>query len=979
DPVLTPLTQHTTTPDNTPPTAIPLLHHNHPESRTLATALATAHVRGVHVDWRGFFPDARTVPLPTYPYQRERHWLSEPAGAVAARTDRGHPLLDDGIDLAGGAGTLFTGRVDPRTSPWLAEHVIAGSARLPGAAVADLALHAALRTGGGRVAELTLEQPLPLTEACALQLMVGPPAEDGGRELALYARPADTPAAEWTRYTTGVLASGADTAAEPAGLTAWPPPDATAVPLDGLYDRLADRGYAYGPAFQGLTALWRQDADLYAEVVPPTDGDGFALHPAALDAALHTLLGATGEEDRLLVPFVWSGLTRYRPAGSGPLRVCLRRGAGDTYGLLVADADGVPVLAVDTLVLRELTGATVTPSDSAALFVLDWAERELDAPVPDDLWAVIGPEADALREPLRAAGARVTGHSGLDDLLRSLEDGARPPALVVAQVPGAIAPPGESGSPRGTAESDTTALHAALDLVQRWLADERLGASRLALVTREAVPAADGDRPDPARAAVWGLIRSAQSEHPGRLALVDTDGHPSSHRALATTLASAEAQCALRRGRIRVPLLRAHSGPAAAPGPDRAGAAPFDEDSHVLITGGLGTLGRLLATHLVERYGVRRLLLTGRRGPATPGAAEFVSGLRARGASVRVAACDAADRPALAAVLAGVPDDRPLTGVLHAAGVLEDTVVAGLTPGHLDRVLAPKAAAARHLHELTGNQNLRAFVLFSSLAGMLGTAGQGAYAAANTYLDALALERHTAGLPAVSLAWGLWAGEGEMTGGLGETDLLRLARAGIGTVTAEEGLDLFDAAVADGAPVLAPARFDLRALDPGTAPPVLRALAPAAATRAHPSRQAADPAAELRDRLSQAPPLERRHIILEAVRAEVAGVLGHVTQDRVPAGRRFQDMGFDSLTALELRNRLSSVTGVRLPPTLVFDHPSPDELADRLVTGLSPDIAPPDGQAPPAGADGDGTSAVDSMSTDELVRLAMGEARPDQL
>ncbi|MFE7074191.1 SDR family NAD(P)-dependent oxidoreductase [Streptomyces sp. NPDC057620] len=987
-PTLTPHTQHTTHPDTPPPTATPLLHHNHPESRTLAIALATAHVRGVHVDWQGFFPEARTVPLPTYPYQRERHWLSEPAGTAAVRTGGGHPLLDDGVDLAGGAGTLFSGRLDPRASPWLAEHVIAGSARLPGAAVADLALHAALRTGGGRVAELTLEQPLQLTEACALQLMVGPPAEDGSRELALHARPADTPGAEWTRHATGVLSSAADTAAEPAGLTTWPPADAVAVPLDGLYDRLADRGYAYGPAFQGLTALWRQDTDLYAEVAPPTDGDGFALHPAALDAALHTLLGATGEEDRLLVPFVWSGLARYRPAGSGPLRVRLRRGAGDTYGLLVADAGGVPVLTVDALVLRELTGGAVTPSDGAALFALDWTERELDAPVPDDLWAVIGPDADALRVPLRAAGARVDGHSGLDDLLRSLEDGARPPALIVARMSGALAPPGEPGQPGeagrpggtdevgGTAEVDTTAPHAALDLVRRWLADERLDASRLALVTREAVPAADDDRPDPASAAVWGLIRSAQSEHPGRLALVDTDGHSSSHRALAAALASAEAQCAIRRGVTRVPLLRLHDGPATASGADRTGAVPFDEDSHVLITGGLGTLGRLLATHLVERHGVRRLLLTGRRGPATPGAAEFVSGLRARGASVRVAACDAADRSALAAVLAAVPDDRPLTAVLHAAGVLEDTVVAGLTPGHLDRVMAPKAAAARHLHELTRHQDLRAFVLFSSLAGMLGTAGQGAYAAANTYLDALALERRTAGLPAVSLAWGLWAGEGEMTGGLGETDLLRLARAGIGTLTAEEGLDLFDAAVADGAPVLAPGRFDLRAVDPGTAPPVLRALAPAAATRAHPARQAADPAAELRDRLSQAPPLERRHIILEAVRAEVAGVLGHVTQDRVPAGRRFQDMGFDSLTALELRNRLSSVTGVRLPPTLVFDHPSPDALADRLVTGLSPDTAPPDSAA---GPDSDGTSAVDSMSTDELVRLAMGEARPDQL
>ncbi|SBV04566.1 Phosphopantetheine attachment site [Streptomyces sp. Ncost-T6T-1] len=979
---------------------VPLLRRDRSESRTFTTALARAHVNGVSVDWRGFYPGARTVPLPTYAYQRERYWLSEPEGPAPVRLTGTHPLLDDGVELADGSGTVFTGQLDPRSRPWLTDHVIAGSPRLPGAGIADLALHVARRiTGEHRVTELTLEQPLPLTEAADLQLMAGAPGVDGSRDLVLYARPADTPTAPWARHAGGTLAlTGTE---EPRGhddaapLGVWPPADALPVPVDGLYDRLAGRGYAYGPAFRGLRALWRGTTDLYAEVVPPADPEGFALHPAALDAALHTLLGATGDDSRMLVPFAWSGLALHRPSADGPLRVRLRREEGDTYSLLIAAEDGTPVLGVARLDLRELTDAEERPADSAALYTVDWTEQNPDGPLPEGPWAVLGPDGEEIRAAVRASGVRATAHPGLDDLLRSLDEGAPVPELVVVPLPGATEPhsgpttSGTSAAPGGadghsgaaasrgsvasggtarpgrSAGADTEPLHTALDLLGRWLADERLAASRLALVTSGAVPAENGDRPDPARAAVWGLTRSAQSEHPGRLILLDTDHHPASRRGLATALVSAEPQVALRRGHMRVPLLRRHPDPSA-----EGRRMPFDEHSHVLITGGLGTLGRLLARHLVERHGVRKLLLTGRRGPQTPGAEEFAAALEALGAEVTIAACDAADRSALAAVLDGVPQERPLTGVLHAAGVLEDRVVEALTPDHVDRVFAPKADAAIHLHELTRDLDLTSFILFSSLAATLGTAGQGAYAAANAYLDALAGDRHAAdGAPIVSLAWGLWAGEGDMTADLDETDLRRLARSGVGALTAEEGLALFDAALTDGAPVLAPGRLDLRDLDPTTAPPVLRGLRPDVAAPA----PGAVPACGLQDRLASAPHTERRHIILEAVRSEVAAVLGHATRDRIPADRRFQDMGFDSLTALELRNRLSSVTGVRLPPTLVFDHPSPGALAERLGEDLTPRTEPRE-----SGTVGDG-SAVDVMSTDELVRLALGEARPEQL
>jgi acyl carrier protein len=492
---------------------------------------------------------------------------------------------------------------------------------------------------------------------------------------------------------------------------------------------------------------------------------------------------------------------------------------------------------------------------------------------------------------------------------------------------------------------------------------------------------------------VWGLVRAAQVEHPGRFTLIDTDGSPESARGLVPAAASDEPQVAIRTGRCLVPRLGAHQ-------PRPTGTAPFDEHSRVLITGGLGTLGRLVARHLVSRYGVRQLVLTGRRGLRTPGAAEFIADLEATGVQVTVAACDAANRTALAAVLDGL--DQPPNAVVHLAGVLDDTVIEGLTPKRLDAVLRPKADAAVHLHELTRHLDLSAFVLFSSLAGVLGSAGQGNYAAANAFLDALAQQRRAEGLPAVSLAWGLWADESEnrteaapasvvgLGSQLGTTHLRHLSRSGVATLPVDDGLALFDTAVADAAPVLVPARFDLSGLDAESAPPILRALVPAVAARRAASAQPAEDPATLRSRLAAAPRQEQRHIVLEAVRAEVAAVLGHAAQERVTATSRFEDMGFDSLTALELRNRLSSVTGVQLPPTLVFDHPSPGALADRLIAdllighdepdspqenGAASDTDRPDGDR---GAGGPGDDALDTMTADELVRLALGAGHDDQ-
>ncbi|MET8704716.1 SDR family NAD(P)-dependent oxidoreductase, partial [Kitasatospora sp. NPDC004723] len=370
---------------------------------------------------------------------------------------------------------------------------------------------------------------------------------------------------------------------------------------------------------------------------------------------------------------------------------------------------------------------------------------------------------------------------------------------------------------------------------------------------------------------------------------------------------------------------------------------PIDPEGTVLITGGTGTLGSLVAERLVTGHGVRRLLLTSRQGPDAPGARRLVDELAALGAEVTVSACDAADREALAELLAAVPDKYPLTAVVHAAGVLDDGVLSSLTPESVDRVLRPKVDAAWNLHELTKDADLAAFVLFSSVAGTVGAPGQANYAAANTFLDALAQHRQACGLPGVSLAWGLWAQASGMTGDLDGADRSRMARGGFAPLPTEEGLGLLDTVLRTGADALmVPTRLDLTALraQADTAPAVLRGLLPTTARRAAGGAGPAG-ASALLSRLAGLTEAEQDDVLLEVVRGHISAVLGHGSPDGIPPSRPFQDLGLDSLTAVELRNRLSAATGQRLPATLVFDYPTPTALAGRLRTMVAPGAPSP--------------------------------------
>jgi NAD(P)-dependent dehydrogenase (short-subunit alcohol dehydrogenase family)/acyl carrier protein len=390
----------------------------------------------------------------------------------------------------------------------------------------------------------------------------------------------------------------------------------------------------------------------------------------------------------------------------------------------------------------------------------------------------------------------------------------------------------------------------------------------------------------------------------------------------------------VRRGREAFRFLREsrHIGKIVLEMPQR-----FDPEGTVLITGGTGGLGILLARHLVVEHGVRRLLLVSRRGEKAEGASELRVELEGLGGEVRIAACDVSQREQLQSLIASVPEESPLTAVIHAAGVLDDGLIESLDGERLARVMTPKVDAAINLHELTKDTELSQFILFSSVAGTLGGPGQANYAAANVFLEALAQYRRARGLPASSLGWGTWERATGMTGELSEGDLARFERQGIGPLSDEQGLELFDLAGSVDGPLLLPVRLDMGVLRAqaraGLLPAILRGLV------RMPARRAADSQGSLAGRLQGAPESEWAAITLELVRSHVAVVLGHDSGAAIDPERAFSDLGLDSLAAVELRNRLNQATGLRLPSTLGFDHPTSTAVAAYLRTRIANDGA----------------------------------------
>ncbi|OBK16199.1 type I polyketide synthase [Mycobacterium asiaticum] len=1162
-----------------------------------------ANVAGVQVDWRTTCAGGRRVDLPTYPFQRQRFWLrpsstSADIGGLGVRAAE-HAMLGAVVDRPDSGGVVLTGHLSTVDQPWLADHAVAGTLLLPGAAFVELALRAGDEVGCGVVEELTLSAPLLLSTAdrLGLQVVVGPDTGSRQRSIAVYSAAAHD-GSSWIQHAEGVLS--ADVVQPSAELSRWPPAGAVAVDVTGAYAQLAARGYEYGPAFQGLRAMWQRGNEVFAEVAVPADAGvamgGYEINPVLLDAALHAM-GVVGEQTQTMLPFSWQGICLHA-AGASQARVHIAPVGVESVSIELADTSGLPLLSVRELSVRPVS-------------------------------------ADQLTPVIRGVGG------GL------LQVSWSPVALPRNGIPRSDTSVWEVGARRLGAESVYAALHDALTTLQSWLAADASGT--LVVLTYGAVGRHDEEVADLAGAAVWGMVRSVQAEHPGRVVLVDSDGSVE----VAAVVGCGEPQVLVRDGQTYAarltpatdgPLLelpprnwRLVTGPGGTfedlavrpwPQPELAAgqvrvavaavgvnfrdvlvalgmypgggelgvegagvvvevgpgvtdlavgdavmgllglvgseavvdarlvtavprgwsvqqaagvsavfltavyglavlagvksgqrvlvhaatggvgmaavalarhwglevfatasrgkwntlrAMGFD-DSHigdsrtldfeekflattkgggvdvvlnslagefvdaslrllrhggrfiemgktdlrnphtvaerhpgiqyqafdlieagpdrisqmlgeltrlfatgaleplpvrtfdvrcasaayrfvsqarhigkvvltlpdgpgglrgstVIITGGTGMAGGALARHLVTQYGVKHVVLVSRRGERAPGVATLMADLAERGAQVSVRSCDVADRDAAAELIAEFADAR---GVFHAAGLLDDGLFVALTPDRVDTVLRAKVDGAWNLHELTQHTNLVAFVMFSSLAGIIGTPGQANYAAANSFLDGLAAHRRARGLAGLSIAWGLWEQASSMTEHLAARDKTRMSRFGLAPLPTELAMRMFDAAMLSdrGSVVAAPIdHTDHTAAggdDGATLPPILSQLL------ARPQRRVvadadvvSTSATGLAARLSGMTAERRRGELVALVGRNAAMVLGRSDSADIGADRAFRDLGFDSLTAVELRNRLKAATGLTLSPTLIFDYPTPIALGEHLDTRLA--------------------------------------------
>ncbi len=922
---------------------VPALRARRDELQTFTAFLAEAHLHGMEIDWQALFArrGARRVELPTYAFQRKRYWLDAPSvggdlssfGLASAE----HPLLGAAVHVAGEDEWLFTARVSLDTHPWIADHVLLGAIVVPGTAFVEFVLAAGAEMACEALEELTLMAPLVLEDdgAVDLQLVVKSPAQTGRREFAIYSRPADANGGrdeyerDWTCHASGAVTSSAQDQAQDALASllaeSWPPAGAEALDVEDVYERIAVVGYAYGPSFTGIEAAWQRGDELFTEVAlhgeHAEEAGRYGIHPGLFDAVVHAgtmlePLDAEGvEPDKGRMLFSWGGV-RCLAGGVSSLRVRLTPAGESAWSIAAIGTDGTPVLSVNSLTHRpidagQLLGAVPRRQDS--LFEVSWPGLPMAtvSGVPSSV-AVLG--------DLSIAGAETQRHEDVGALCEAIAAGAPAPEVVLV----AVAP--AAGHEGGPAQAAHATAQSTLELLQSWLATESLGASRLVLVTQRAVVVGEEDAVDLATASAWGLVSSAQSEHPERFLLADMDGQQLSWKALLASLGGEEPQLAVRGGELHVPRLER----VAAPAGDIAPAGVLGADSTVLITGGTGGLGAQLARHLARAHGVRRVLLVSRSGEGATGARALREELDALGCETQVESCDVGDRQALANMLQRVPDEHPLTAIVHAAGVLEDALIESLSAEQVERVMLAKAYAAQYLHELTAGCELSAFVMFSSVAASMGALGQGSYAAANAYLDALARSRRAQGLAATSLAWGPWL-EAGMSSERDETDIARMRRSGVAPLPTERALELFDVALATGQAVLVPVQLETAALrahaTDGRLPSLFRGVVRAPARRA----QAAD---SLARRLAELPQASWGAVVLDLVREQIAAVLGLASGNLVDPRLPFTEFGFDSLDAVELRNRLIGATGLKLAATLMFDHPTPAAVATHIEANV---------------------------------------------
>ncbi|MFG3714249.1 SDR family NAD(P)-dependent oxidoreductase [Micromonospora sp. NPDC047730] len=909
---------------------VPAMRRGRGDRAVARDALGAAFCVGAPVAWERVHPDARRVPLPAYPFQRRRFWRDTRLG-VARSADTGP--LGERLRSPALTGSVFEQVVGPELPERLTDHGLFG-ATVVSAANHLAAILAATAADGEPTAEVTdvaFPEPLTLTagEQARVQVLLGAP--DGPGRTAEVVSATGTDPGRWRVHATGTVRPAGPAPAEPAR-----PRDTAGAEVVDLEDRMRAAGYRLGPRYRWLESVVRHGDEVDAtlrrpRVVPPSTRP----EPGLLDSCLRLVLAlapqALATDGRgLAVPVGVDRLAWYAPgqtaAGDDDLtcRARLRSATPDGDDLVLdvtLRAAGRVRLVVEGLRLRRVRRDALlrgAENGDRLRHRIDWRPADPAPERPTDTtggWLLLaddGGVADRVAAAVRDGGgtcrsvgpATVADHpGGLPALLA--EPGPEPLRGVALLWP-LDDGPGVPGGAGALHERQVHGAHAALHLLHA-LAD-RHPTARLVLVTRGCQRTDDTGLVDPTHAAVWGLGRVAMTERPDAdVVLVDLapEGDPVADAAAVLAALTAPApppQQAVRPTGTLVPRL----GPAPADGPE---TLPVHPDGSYLVTGGTGGLGRRVAAWLLDRGAGRVWLLS--RGATTVEGAEP---LPAGDDRVRTLVCDVTDPVALdLAVAEARRAGPPLRGVVHAAGGLDDAPLGAQTPDRLDVPIRPKLAAA-HLHLATLHDELDFFVLFSSLAGVVGTAGQAGYAAGNAFLDALAGHRRALGLPAVSIAWGPWAETG-MAARLGSRERDRLAAFGLHPLDPAAGLDVL-ARSASGPPCLVVADADWSRLA-GHLPERWRPGLYAELVDATPTAtRAAGPGSGRPHRAPESP----REQILAEIWAEIFRV------DRVGVTDNFFDLGGDSILSLRLVGAARRA-GLRIAEADVFAHPTVRDLA----------------------------------------------------
>ncbi|HSR97133.1 MAG TPA: SDR family NAD(P)-dependent oxidoreductase, partial [Kofleriaceae bacterium] len=939
-------------------------------------ALGRCHTQGRAIAWSAVFPDGgRRVALPTYPWQRERYWIDATPQRVH-EPSLGHPLLGARVTAAG-VDAVYEAALSLATQPWLADHRLGERVIVPGTAIAELVRAAAEHhlEDTPEVTRLVLQAPIAFEAGSPRRVQVV--LTEAGTRAQVYSQPVDAPGPAWTLHASAEIApchAGA-AAVDVAALRAR---CATPVDVAAVYEDFAAAGFGYGPMFRGIQALAVGAREALGDLRLPDDADtrGYGGHPALLDAALQVVkVVAPATRAVAWVPFELGRFVIHEP-GHREAVVHVRitdsesaAGSVDpardlTVDITVVDRGGAPIAELSALRFRPATALAGQAAAHAArdqlvrqlVWQLQWSPAAAASPsLLSGRWLVVSEASDDEATAALVAALRAAQVSHACVTADAVADALPADHIVCAW---SAASPRRAAAPAGGLAHDGERARqiatAALAVVDRVASQAQ--PPRLWWLTAGAVAVGEHASRCPAAAAAWGLGRTVWHERPElRCTLIDLESFDHAADAIARELAASddEPQIAWRAGRRHVArLVRAARL--------EGEAVPVRAEGAVLVAGGLGGLGLTVARWLAVR-GVPQLVLTGRRGLDTPGARDAVAALEALGARVTVAAVDVADPAAVDAAIAAIAAHHRLRGVVHAAGVLDDGVLGEQTPARIARVMAPKAHGAWNLHRATERLELDFFVMFSSLTGTLGAAGQGPYAAANAYLDALASWRVAAGLPAQSLAWGPWSEVG-MAASLDTAHRARVASQGVIALSPARGLGLLEHAMARPEAQLVVAGLDLRAVARalgGAVPAVWRSLVRAP----RPGAPSAIPAAPS---LAAADPARREQMIRDAVREEIARALSVSDAGALAFDRRLSDAGLDSLMAIELRNALSKRLQLTLPATLAFEHPTPEALVRHLLAVIARAPSAPVAPAPVAAPAGD---------EHRLVPLSAGQQR----